>query len=391
MDDNGEKSNNVDWQELLGDCLDFTQRLIRTPSMPGEESDLAELVTREMEQLDFDEVWQDEIGNAYGRLQGRHRDLPALVLNTHLDHVDPGDPDLWPVPPYSAEITGGRIIGRGASDIKGPLAVQIYSMAGLLQGNERPRRDVVFTGVVEEEVGGAGAVHWIENLDYPVALIVLGEPSANELSLGHRGMLAMWVTFYGRSVHASVPQKGDNPNYALAAFLQRLQTAQEELSSHPLLGKTTVAPTIVEVDTQSQNVTPAWSRVLLDFRSSSESPRSLQRFVTSVAGDHTPGISAAYENAPITDSDEPLVGFYTPEDSEVVQRVRDLLAAGMGREPQLASYRFATDGRHFVEYEIPIVGYSPGEESQAHVAGESISLDLMAESLRGHVRLLREF
>lgn len=391
MDDDIEKSKDVEWQELLDDCLDFAQRLIQTPSMPGEESDLAGLVTREMEKLNFDEVWQDEIGNAYGRLHGRRRDLPALVLNTHLDHVDPGDPDLWPVPPYSAEIAGGRLIGRGASDIKGPLAVQIYGMAGLLRGNVRPRRDIVFTGVVEEEVGGAGAVHWIENLDYPVALIVLGEPSANELSLGHRGMLAMWVTFHGRSVHASVPQEGHNPNFALADFLQRLQTAQDDLSSHPLLGKTTVAPTIVEVDTKSQNVTPAWSRVLLDFRSSSESPGSLQKFVADVAGDHSPTVSAAYENAPITDSDEPLVGFYTAEDSEVVQRVRDLLAMGMGREPQFTSYRFATDGRHFVEYEIPILGYSPGEESQAHVAGESISLDLMAESLRGHVSLLREF
>lgn len=391
MDDNTGKSRDLDWQGLLEECVGFTRRLIQTPSMPGEESDLADLVAGEMEALDFDEVWKDEIGNVYGRLHGRRRNLPALVLNTHLDHVDPGDPELWPVPPYSAEIVDGRIVGRGASDIKGPLAVQIYSMAGLLRRNERPLRDVVFTGVVEEEVGGAGAIHWIQNLDYPVALIVLGEPSANELSLGHRGMLAMWVTFHGRSVHASVPPRGENPNYALAAFLRRLQAAQDDLSSHPLLGKTTVAPTLVEVDTESQNVTPAWSRVLLDFRTSSESPRSLQEFVYEVAGDLSPDISAAYENAPITDSEEPLAGFYTPPDSQVVRRVQDLLTAGMGREPQLLSYNFATDGRHFAGHGIPIVGYSPGEEDQAHVAGESISLELMAESLRGHVRLLSEF
>ena len=379
------------FQALRDDCVAFTQRLIQTPSMPGEEAALAALIAGEMRQLGFDEVWQDEAGNVLGRLHGRERDLPALVLNTHLDHVDPGDPELWPVPPYSGEIDDGRIIGRGAADIKGPLAVQIYGMAGLLRRGERPRRDVVFTGVVEEEVGGAGAVYWIENLDYPVALVVLGEPSANNLALGHRGMLSLWVTFPGRSVHASVPEKGDNPNYALATFLHRLQGAQEELSSHPLLGKTTVAPTVLEVDTKSLNVTPAWTRVLLDFRTATESPKSLQAFIRGVAGNLRYRVTAAYENMSLTDSEEPLVGYYTAPDSEAVQRARAAIARGIGREPELVSYRFATDGRHFVGSRIPIVGYSPAQESQAHIAGESISIDMMAEGLRGHMQLLREF
>ena len=385
------QSPTPDPHSLLSGCVAFTQRLIQTPSMPGEEAAIAALIAAEMEQLGFDEVWQDEIGNVYGRLHGQDRSLPALVLNTHLDHVDPGDPALWPVPPYSGEVVGGHVVGRGAVDIKGPLAVQVYSMGGLLRQGERPRRDVVFTGVVEEEVGGAGAVYWVEHLDYPVAVIVLGEPSGNNLSLGHRGMLAMWVTFPGRSVHASVPDKGDNPNYALATFLQRLQTARAELSSHPLLGKTTVAPTIVEVDTKSMNVTPAWTRVLLDFRTSSESPHSLGRFVQRVAGELAHTLRGAYDNAPVDDSQEPIAGFYTPPESEVVQRARAAIGRGMGREPALTSYRFATDGRHFVPYDIPIVGYAPGEEEQAHTAGERVAIAALEEGLQGYMQLLREF
>ena len=34
----------IDWNNLLADCVDFTQRLIQTPSMPFEESDIAALV-----------------------------------------------------------------------------------------------------------------------------------------------------------------------------------------------------------------------------------------------------------------------------------------------------------------------------------------------------------
>lgn len=376
---------------LLRDCVDFAQRLIQTPSMPGEERAIAQLIAGEMRHLGFDDVWLDRADNVYGRIHGRDRTLPALVLNSHTDHVDPGDPGLWPYPPYSGELVDEHIVGRGASDIKGPLAVQVYAMAGLIRAGLRPHRDVIFTGVVEEEVGGTGMVYWNHHRDYDVALLLLGEPSSNKLALGHRGMLSMWVTFMGRSVHASVPERGENPNFMLATFLRRLDSAQHELSSHELLGTTTLAPTVIEVDTRSYNVTPAWTRVMLDFRSASESPRSLATFVRRVAGDLPHSLAPAYENMAWTDSDEPLSGFYTPPEESAVLRVRQAIALATGKEPDLTSYRFATDGRLVAGEGFPILGYSPGAEEQAHIAGERISIALMDESLRGHLQLIYEY
>ena len=377
--------------QLLLDCVRFAQRLIQTPSMPGEEQAVAELISLEMRHLGFDDVWLDKALNVYGRIHGRDRSLPALVLNSHTDHVDPGDPGLWPVPPYSGEIVDDHLVGRGASDIKGPLAVQVYAMAGLVRAGLRPRRDVVFTGVVEEEVGGTGMIYWNHHREYDVALLLLGEPSSNKLALGHRGMLSMWVTLTGRSVHASVPERGKNPNYALAAFLERLAGARHELSSHALLGETTVAPTVIEVDTRSYNVTPAWTRVLLDFRSASESPQGIQDFIERIAHDLPHTIAPAYENMTLTDSDEPIAGFYTPPTDPSVARVRRAIETATGSEPELTSYRFATDGRLVTGEGFPILGYSPGAEEQAHVAGERISIPLMAESLRAHLQLIYEY
>jgi succinyl-diaminopimelate desuccinylase len=379
------------WANLLADCVDFTQRLIQTPSMSFEEAAIAELIATEMRRLAFDEVWIDGIGNVCGRIYGQDRRLGALVLNTHTDHVDPGDPTLWPAPPYAGEIIDGRILGRGACDIKGPLAVQVYSMAGLLRQGRRPRRDVVFTGVVQEEIGGAGAQYWVEKLDYPVALVLLGEPSANNLSLGHRGIFSLWLTFHGRSVHASVPTTGENPNYALAAFLQRLDQEKDQLGRHPVLGATSVAPTIIEVDTRSVNVTPAWTRVLLDFRTAVESPNSIRAFVERLAGDWPHSLTHGWSQDPLPDSAEPIFGYYTPPASELAQQVRAAVSRGMGREAALAGYQFATDGRHFVPYNIPVLGYAPGEENLAHTVRESIAIDQMAEGLRGHVQLLQDF
>ena len=381
----------MDWDTLLADCVAFAQRLIRTPSMAGEEAALAALVAEELRALGYDEVWGDEAGNVYGRLHGADRSLPALVLNTHLDHVDPGDPSLWPTPPFAAEIDGDRLVGRGACDIKGPLAAQVYAGAALRRAGERPRRDVVFCGVVQEEVGGAGAIYWAEHLDYPVELIVLGEPSGNTLALGHRGILELWLTFHGRSVHASAPERGQNPNYALAAFLMQLEAAVAALPAHPILGPTSVAPTIVKVDTTSGNVTPAWTRVLLDFRTATESVNSLRDLIDRLAGDAPHSLSYAEGLAPLAGSDALLAGFYTPPDSPLVTRAAAAIGRGMGRAPELTRYRFATDGRHFAPHGLPVVGYAPGEEHMAHTAGESIPLAQMGENLQGLVALLREF
>ncbi|MFQ5437144.1 MAG: peptidase dimerization domain-containing protein, partial [Anaerolineae bacterium] len=193
--------------------------------------------------------------------------------------------------------------------------------------------------------------------------------------------------------HASVPHKSRNPNFALADFLQKLAAAKPDLSAHPLLGQTTVSPTIIEVDTQSPNVTPAWTRVLLDFRTASESLHSLQTLVHEWAGDWPHTITNAWcaPPEPFADSAETIYGFYTPPEDEAVQKAKAAIAQGMGREPKLMRYGFATDGRHFMSLNAPIIGYSPAEEDQAHIAGESISIAKMGESLRGYLHLLRAF
>lgn len=385
----------VDWNTWLKGCVDFTRRLIKTPSMPMQEEHIAQLVADEMTRLHFDEVWIDDIGNVSGRVQGVNRNLGSLVLNSHLDHVDPGDLSLWPYPPFSAEVHDGRIFGRGACDIKGPLAVQIYSIAALIDSGLRPLRDVIVSAVVQEEIGGAGALFWVNNLKYPVELIVLGEPSSNNLSLGHRGMWQTWVTFSGRSVHTSVPESGINPNYEMAKFLDQLRIRKVELRSHPILGGTSVAPTLIEVDTQSPNVTPAWTRVLLDFRTAAESISTLRAFIADVSGDTKPQLSSPWLglSEPEALPGEVICGFYTPPDDQSVRRLIGSIERGTGRKPELMSYRFATDGRHFAAHRegLAIIGYSPGEEHLAHTVDESVSIDMMLDSLKGHVQLIKEF
>ena len=165
------------------DCVEFLQRLIQTESMSGEEGAIATLVAEEMTRLGYEEVRIDEAGNVIGVIRGRG-EAPSVMFNTHLDHVDVGDPTAWPHPPFGGEIADGRVWGRGAVDIKGPLAAQVYGIARLKDAGPPPG-DVYVTGVVQEEVGGLGARYLAERLR--TDLVLIGEPQQQPASAGTPG------------------------------------------------------------------------------------------------------------------------------------------------------------------------------------------------------------
>ncbi|MYB99614.1 MAG: M20/M25/M40 family metallo-hydrolase, partial [Gemmatimonadetes bacterium] len=114
-------------------AIEFAQDLIRIPSLPGEEEELTRRVVAEMEALGYDEVRTDELGSVIGVVRGEG-DGGSVMLSAHLDMVAAGDPAEWEYPPFDGVIAGGCLHGRGAMDIKGPLALQVHVAAALRGG-----------------------------------------------------------------------------------------------------------------------------------------------------------------------------------------------------------------------------------------------------------------
>ena len=100
--------------------VDFTSKIVATPSLSGEEGTVAALIVAEMKRLKYDEVWTDDVGNIIGRIKGS--DGPSITLNGHMDVVDPGPVDGWPHDPYRGKVVDGELWGRGSVDMKGPVS-----------------------------------------------------------------------------------------------------------------------------------------------------------------------------------------------------------------------------------------------------------------------------
>ncbi len=384
----------------LQHCVDFLQQLIRTLSLPGHEGELASLVANEMRDLGYDEVRIDEVGNVLGRIEGRGQ-APDLMFNTHLDHVDVGDPAGWPHPPFGGEIHGDRVWGRGAVDIKGPMAAQVVGVARLLKG-ERPPGDVWVTAVVQEEIGGVGARHLAETL--PTPIVVVGEPSHNTLRRGHRGRTELVAHISGRSVHASVPERGVNPLFALGLFLGGLETL--EMPNDPDLGPSTVAPTLLRTDQTSANVVPGEVWQTCDWRNipgqSGEDARHMLQAVAAQVLAENPAhaeseidvVIPVIERRTYTGLDRPIPGanpaYILPADHPAVVAAEDICREVLKEERPTGVWQFATDGGHFAEAGMAPVGFGPGDEFLAHTVNEHIEISTLEESMAVNEALARK-
>jgi succinyl-diaminopimelate desuccinylase len=366
----------------------FAQRLIQTRSLPGEEGDAARLVRSEMESLGYDETWIDEVGNVVGVIRGTGGGR-SVMFNTHLDHVDVGDVSGWPFPPYEGKIADGVLWGRGAVDIKGPTAAQVYGLALLKQAGAALPGDVYVAGAVQEEVGGLGSLELARTTRTDRA--VIGEASHNELRRGHRGRIELIARITGRACHASAPERGINPHYSLAGFLSALR--EVDSLEDPFLGPETFAPTLLFTDQTSANVVPGEVRLHIDWRTvpqrgpediRSEVARRLERaLLDGAAGEVSikelrlrayTGVErelpAAFPSLAIEESD-PMLAL-----------ARSALEDVFGHPVPVGRWTFATDGGHLFAAGIPCIGFGPGDERLAHTNQEHVALaDLSAAAI----------
>lgn len=94
----------------------------------------------------------------YARLDGR-RDGEGLVLLHHVDVVPAGEG--WRREPFSGELVGGELWGRGALDVKGVGIAHLAAFLAAARAPRPPERDLVFLAVADEESGGVLGTGWL--------------------------------------------------------------------------------------------------------------------------------------------------------------------------------------------------------------------------------------
>lgn len=167
------------------------------------------------------------------RIAGQDPSRPALLIHGHLDVV-PADAADWRVHPFSGEIGGGCVWGRGAVDMKDMDAMVLAVVRRRLREGRRPPRDVVLAFLADEEAGGTYGAHWVvENHPelFEGVTEAIGEVGGFTVTIGGRrlyliqtaekGMAWLRLTARGTAGHGSMLQ-ADNAVTEVAEAVARL-------------------------------------------------------------------------------------------------------------------------------------------------------------------------
>lgn len=411
--------------ELKPDCLKFIQKLIQTPSISGNEYEVSEVILAELKKLGYDETYRDEFGNIIGFIRGDEPG-PTIMYNSHMDHVDPGDPNNWEgYDPYGGEIdicecdnedrTVKEMVecihGRAASDVKSGHGFQIYAGAILLKLRERGiklKGDFMYTGVVLEEPGQNVGTRRMMSDTFPKMgwdfdACVSSEATSLNLYLGHRGRIEYLITVYGRTAHGSCPQNGINAIYKAMPVIKKIQ--EEVIPNLPKdpdgeVEDASISLNVIECLPGALSIVPDQCMLSFDRRTmigetEDSAMQILQKVLDDIAAED-PEFRAKVEVKPDvghTYTGKVLEGFKFTEawkikrDHPFTQACAKALV-NVGQPVKYGYWSFATDCAVTAgHYRKPTIGYSGMQEQFAHTPFDKCRTDFIEKAMAGNAAI----
>ena len=370
------------------DVVETTQKLVRIPSVnPGydpaspAERDVARWLEDWAKAHDFSVEIQEVFAhrpNVIIRFRNE-ADHPHLLLNGHTDTVAITE---MTIPPFAADAREERIWGRGAADMKGPVACMLHALLALREKPAQWRGTITLALVVDEEMGFQGIRDLLKGGEaYDCAIV--GEPTRFEVIRGCKGCLRFWVRAHGRAAHSSTPEKGRSAISAMVLAVAALDAFfRERLTkvAHPAFGCSTGSVGLIRGG-NGINIVPDFCEISVDIRlvpgqSGEETYREIQRAVTGVAD------TVRWEFDPQPLIDHP---FCLDEENVFVQQVcraADRTHAGV--------VHFSCDASKIAKAGIPCLIFGPGDIAQAHTANESIAISDLHRGVEAYVRIAQE-
>jgi len=372
--------------------IGFARDLVRIPSLSCEEKAAARRVEAEMEGLGFDQVLLDSFGSAIGVVEGAE-DGPTLLLDAHTDTVDVSGAVPWQRDPFSGEVEGGYLHGRGSADMKGALAAMVHGAASV----ERSRmggRVVVSASPMEEVLEGVALQKVMEA--FPPDFVVIGEATDLQLARGGRGRAEIHLETRGVPTHSSAPHLGRNAVLDMMAVVSQVE--QLVLPEDGLMGPAILALTeMTSAPFPANSVIPSICRVTYDRRLlPGETEDDALGPIRRIGGEQEVELDARIGMGRYTtftgktlSQEKFFPAWLFPEEDWFVSRaVQGLTDSGIQARPM--AYRFCTNAAYSAgRAGIPTVGFGPARESDAHRVDERLALSDLEAAAGGYAGIIR--
>jgi len=384
------------------EVISFLRDLVRKPSITGQEAEIQGMISDRLKDAGLSvDVWEpdpnvlmkheayirtpietgyDNRPNVVGILKGTGGGR-SLILNGHVDVVTPGPLDRWIHDPWRAEIEGGRLYGRGASDMKSGLAAAIMAVICITRAGMRLKGDTTIEAVVDEEPTGDGTLACIMR-GYTADAAILAEATDLEIQPTHTGALGFGLKVMGKA--ASVSRKWEavsaiEKGWRACQALQDFEAIRQKDKHHPLYSPQTLSlyPGTFRAGVY-QTILPEEARI-------EGIMRTLPNEELSVAKKDFQEYIRAFSQLDPWLRENPIalewIGYHSagseiPVDHVLVKTVGEAFRYCTGLEPKITGHIGAADAKYFTKYSnTPALLFGPGALAQMHATNEYVPLE----------------
>lgn len=396
------------------DMTKFLRDLVKIPGESAQEEGVVKRIEQEMRALDFDKIQIDPMGNILGFI-GKGEKI--IGFDAHIDTVGIGNRENWDFDPYDGYETETEIGGRGTSDQLGGIVSAVYGAKIIKELNLLSAEySVMVTGTVQEEDCDGLCWEYIIKEDKIRPLFVVStEPTDGGIYRGQRGRMEIRVDVSGVSCHGSAPERGDNAIYKMAEILLNIRDLNENDASDEneikglvkmldekynkewkearFLGRGTVTTSEIFFTSPSRCAVADSCSISLDRRMTAgetfESCLEEIRALPAVKKYNAKVSMYNYERPSWTGLVYPIECYFPtwviPEDHKVTEALKETYLALYGNKrtgsketekervsrPLVDKWTFSTNGVSIMGRNgIPVIGFGPGAEAQAHAPNE---------------------
>lgn len=315
-------------------------------------------------------------GNKASLLVSIGPDVPGgIIFSGHTDVV-PTEGQSWSADPFTLRQQGSRVIGRGATDMKGFLACCIAALPGIAS---RPlKRPVHLAFSYDEEVGCTGVgemAEWIGKSNLAPRLAVIGEPTGMDLVAAHKGGLIGWARIRGKPGHSSQPDRYVNAVMTAGDLIGEINRIRAEMREGPQFQGldppySTIQVNVIKGGLHGNIVAEScdffWEMRIIPGQDDYAVLERMKRYATEVL---EPAMKAVDPDCGITLDVQARIPGLKPESDALTGQMLEMLEQSA---PRYVSY--GTEAGIFQMAGVPSFVVGPGDIADAHQPDEGIEI-----------------
>ena len=258
--------------------LQLAKELIKFPTVTPVDAGIMKFLEKKLKLigfktkiLEFKDGNSTSVKNIYARLG---TESPNFCYAGHVDVVPPGNIKNWSSNPFKPTIKNGRLIGRGASDMKSSVASFIAAVSDFASKNKKFKGSISLLITGDEEGiainGTKKVVEYLKRKKEKINFCLVGEPTnpssmGEMIKIGRRGSITGYLSIFGKMGHVAYSHKAVNPSTCIVDILKNLKQLRLDNGSKNFQ-PSNLEVTKISIDNSADNVIPGDAHATFNIR-----------------------------------------------------------------------------------------------------------------------------